>query len=305
MRLVLFISRLIECQGTQDLKKQLKTHIFNLKNQIIMNYLKVFVLFFVFCNTNILAQQDTTYYDNFCNITSDPAMAHYYYVKVYKKTVILQTQFNMKGQKQRFYMYKKMPFTLDRSPLNAKEKAAIAKDSVLLRHGTFVNWYESGSVQMRGFFAADKLQGDLESFYPNGQLKRQDVYEQDVLVSGHCFDENGQEIPHFPLFIPAKFPNGQEALYDWLRKHIEYPETARRARIEGTVYVEFTVQPDGRLSNSNIKQGVDKLLDDEALRVVSLLPKWEAAKMDGISTALVYTLPIKFSLEDFLVIRRK
>jgi outer membrane biosynthesis protein TonB len=63
------------------------------------------------------------------------------------------------------------------------------------------------------------------------------------------------------------------------------------------VYIGFVVQKDGSLSNVSIKRGISSDCNEEAVRVISAMPKWKPGMQDGKAVAVAYTLPIKFKLE--------
>jgi len=98
--------------------------------------------------------------------------------------------------------------------------------------------------------------------------------------------------------IFLKYPGGEKALSEFLNKNIEYPKEAQEKEIEGTVYVNFIVEKDGSLSNINILRSCHKLLDDEALRVVKMMPKWKPEQTGGKNSRMRFNLPIVFKLDD-------
>ena len=67
-------------------------------------------------------------------------------------------------------------------------------------------------------------------------------------------------------------------------------------RVQGKVILNFTVMPDGSLSNISVLRGVDKELDKEALRVVSSSPRWEPGRQRDRAVPVTYTFPVVFSL---------
>jgi len=85
-------------------------------------------------------------------------------------------------------------------------------------------------------------------------------------------------------------------LEKFLEKNLEYPDYERDAEIQGTVKVGFTVEKDGTISNIKIVKSVSPGLDDEALRVVKMLPKWSPAEYNGAKVRLAFVLPITFTL---------
>lgn len=93
-----------------------------------------------------------------------------------------------------------------------------------------------------------------------------------------------------------EFPGGDKALMDFLRTHIKYPMHAAKFGVEGRVVVTFVVQRDGSVTDFKIAKSVDKELDEEALRVCKLLPKFTPATKDGEPVPVWYTLPVTFKL---------
>jgi TonB family protein len=94
-----------------------------------------------------------------------------------------------------------------------------------------------------------------------------------------------------------EFPGGTPALNVYLLRNIRYPVEAVKSRTEGEVLVEFIVSPTGAINNIRIKKGVGNGCDEEAVRVVAQMPRWEPGKQNGQPVAVVYTLSIGFMLE--------
>ena len=91
-----------------------------------------------------------------------------------------------------------------------------------------------------------------------------------------------------------EFPGGTSGLAKWLGDNIKYPAEAAKQGIEGRVIVQFVVGIDGTVSNVKLMRPVNPLLDQEALRVISAMPKWTPGKQDGKAVAVKYTMPITF-----------
>ena len=66
---------------------------------------------------------------------------------------------------------------------------------------------------------------------------------------------------------------------------------------QGVVNVEFVVEADGSVTNVKVVRGVDELLDEEAVRVVSVSPKWRPAIKNGEKVRVKYSLPVEFRLK--------
>lgn len=82
-----------------------------------------------------------------------------------------------------------------------------------------------------------------------------------------------------------------------IAKNFKFPEMARQMGISGRVFVNFVIEKDGSISNVTVARGVDKLLDDEAIRVVKTLPKFQPAKQRGKAVRMQYTVPINAKLQ--------
>ncbi len=94
-----------------------------------------------------------------------------------------------------------------------------------------------------------------------------------------------------------EYPGGQEAMGQFFSKTVKYPKVALENGVQGTVYVEFVVDPTGKVTKPSIVQSVSSELDAEALRVVGLMPKWTPGEQDGKAVSVRMTLPVKFKLQ--------
>ena len=101
------------------------------------------------------------------------------------------------------------------------------------------------------------------------------------------------------IFVEQKpeFENGDKAMYAFLSKNIVYPAIARENGISGTVFVGFVVSKDGTIRNVEIKRGIGGGCNEEAIRVIKLMPKWKPGKQNGKAVNVAFTLPVKFRLD--------
>ncbi len=107
-------------------------------------------------------------------------------------------------------------------------------------------------------------------------------------------DEKPEDQPMRVAEQAPLFPGGMMQLMKWLTKNLKYPESARKAKISGKVVVAFMVNTDGSVSDVRLLKTVEPSLDNEALRVVRMMPKWEPGISNGkVSRTLVH-LPIVF-----------
>ena len=114
------------------------------------------------------------------------------------------------------------------------------------------------------------------------------------------FDDE-EEIVEAEIFTVVEespsFPGGDVARIKFLQKNIEYPQMARESGIQGTVYVTFVVEPNGSVSGVRILRGIGGGCDEEAIRVIKAMPKWNAGKQRGKPVRVQFNMPIKFTLQ--------
>jgi protein TonB len=99
--------------------------------------------------------------------------------------------------------------------------------------------------------------------------------------------------------VRPSYPGGQKALEDYIANDIEYPQMAVDDNKEGTVNVQFIVDENGNVTNAKLL-GADlgDGLSDEAVRVISKMPKWEPGKVKGKNVKTRLTLPVTYKIEE-------
>ena len=102
---------------------------------------------------------------------------------------------------------------------------------------------------------------------------------------------NPQELP--------EYPGGTKALYDFIKTNIKYPSVITEKGINGTCYVRYTVDIDGSIKNVQILKGVKDCTecDEEAKRIISIMPNWIPGKINGKVSPTTFNLPIKFKAQ--------
>ncbi|MFC0516636.1 TonB family protein [Mucilaginibacter angelicae] len=93
-----------------------------------------------------------------------------------------------------------------------------------------------------------------------------------------------------------EFPGGLEAFSKFLSGNIKYPATAPEQKIQGRVIITFVVERDGALSNEKVVRGITEDLNNEALRVIKLSPKWKPGVQNNHPVRVQYSVPINFAL---------
>jgi protein TonB len=100
----------------------------------------------------------------------------------------------------------------------------------------------------------------------------------------------------FAVQQQPQFPDGMAAMYKYLQKNLKYPQLAIETGLSGTVYIQFVVSKNGDILDAIVLRGIGGGLDQEALRVIKLMPPWTPGKHNGKPVSVIFTLPIKFQL---------
>ncbi len=163
--------------------------------------------------------------------------------------------------------------------------------------GKLKEWFENGQIRKDIDYKDGKKNGQLFTYWANGKLKRADKYENDKLIEGKCMTSEGRDMSHYDYEKMPEFPGGVNALMQYVSKEIKYPKYANRSGIEGLVQVGFFVNKNGTISDIKIIQSVFNELDEEAMRIVRKMPKWQPGMEDGEAVKAAIILPIQFKLQ--------
>lgn len=93
-----------------------------------------------------------------------------------------------------------------------------------------------------------------------------------------------------------QFPGGEDSLISFLKNNLRYPPEAKLAWIQGRVFVGFMIDYTGKIKDIKVLSGVNQQLDDEALRVVHMMPEWIPGKIGETNVDTRYILPIEFTM---------
>ena len=94
-----------------------------------------------------------------------------------------------------------------------------------------------------------------------------------------------------------QFPTGEEGLGKFISEYMRYPSSVTEENIEGRILCSFIVRKDGTVSNIEVVNGLDRDLDNEALRVLSMMPKWTPGKNGSEAVNVKCILPIDIKLD--------
>ena len=96
--------------------------------------------------------------------------------------------------------------------------------------------------------------------------------------------------------IKPQYPGGKLALQKFIQENLIYPKLALEKEIEGTVYISYRVDFDGKVVDVRNNKGIGFGCDEEAMRVIANMPKWKPAIQNGKPVSVHMRLPIQFAL---------
>jgi TonB family protein len=134
---------------------------------------------------------------------------------------------------------------------------------------------------------------------PPEKQEENNNFGTNMFPPSYSFDEfDGTERVYVTVDKMAEYAEGQKEMFKFMGMNIRYPKEARENGIQGTIYIGFVVEKDGKLTNINIKRGISRDCNEEALRVLKLMSgKWSAGIYNGQKVRQAFTLPTKFKLE--------
>ena len=122
----------------------------------------------------------------------------------------------------------------------------------------------------------------IEEYFAPAEIEEEEIVEAEIF-------KVVEEMP--------EFPGGAAKMMEYIQKNMKYPLMARESDIQGRVFVNFVVEPDGSISNVTVMRGIGGGCDEEALRVVNSMPKWKPGKQRGSAVRCSFTVPIIFKLQ--------
>lgn len=158
------------------------------------------------------------------------------------------------------------------------------------------NWNDQMAI-LSDAKASDNQDIRVESFdvdKENNYSPDGDIVDEEFFYIDEPLDTNAI---YFVVEDLPEFPGGTQALADYLRDNIKYPELCRKDSIQGRVIISFVVEKDGSINSAEVVKSVHEQLDAEALRVISAMPRWNPGKQRGKTVRVKYTLPVNFRLD--------
>ena len=92
----------------------------------------------------------------------------------------------------------------------------------------------------------------------------------------------------------AKFQDGYNSIIKFVQENIKFPAEAKENNVHGRLMVSVVVEKDGSLSNITVKKGLGYGLDEEIVRIIKMMPKWQPAQHKGKTVRQSQTILIPF-----------
>lgn len=142
-----------------------------------------------------------------------------------------------------------------------------------------------------------KRLGDSKGLIPQQAKENQEKSSQIEVSKASQASASGEEIST-QVDKPPSYPGGEKAMIDFLVINIKYPEQAKKKGIQGKVFVTYVVETDGSITNVKVLRGIGGGCDEEAIRVIKLMPKWNPGMNKGKPVKVQFKLPINFTLAE-------
>jgi len=162
-----------------------------------------------------------------------------------------------------------------------------------LKEGHCIWYHKNGKKWAEGNYKFDKPYGPYFWFDENGNQKSTQIFE------GIESEVSSDSTEHIYTFVDqdAEFPGGFEAMMQYMVQNFTYPKDASEKGVQGTVYVQFVIEKDGRVSNVKISKGLSQSVDEEAIRLIRSMPHWKPALLNEKPIASYYQIPLKLELQ--------
>ena len=106
------------------------------------------------------------------------------------------------------------------------------------------------------------------------------------------------DLPKLKAEEMPEYPGGMSAMMNFIMENIKYPKDAKKAGKDGRVICSFIIDKEGKVTEVHVAQSSGtQSLDEEAVRLVSLMPDWKPGKDKGEPVSVLYTIPVLFKLK--------
>lgn len=167
------------------------------------------------------------------------------------------------------------------------------KKEKLIPTGIWKFYYENGQLFYSQPYKKGERNGELVAFWEDGSKRRHDVYKKGKLQSGKVWNIEGEEIEHYPVLVPARFPGGKYALNDYLRDNIPH-NPSQPDNTEVRVVISLLITKDGSVEILEVVEEAPQWYIAVTINTLKNMPKWEPGRFMGDPINVKYALPVTF-----------
>jgi TonB family protein len=275
----------------------------NTTKQRPVNYKELLVLFIIIWLPVFGNSQDTlfTYFDkNWKECAIEDAVFYRKSYKIKKKQWAVNDYY-LNGQLQMSGIYKtkkakkkvgEFKYYYESGTLESKELYKSNSEKT----GEWISYFENSKIDYTGTYKEDLKEGEWRWYFENGQISAKELYKKDELIEITYWDEDGTIVKgDLKISEPPEFPGGLDMISEFLKENLQFPEIPWGQPTSGRVHVKFVVEKDGSMTNIEISKQSIKVFNDEALRVIKLMPDWKPGKFHNRVARIEVTQPIKFT----------
>lgn len=143
-----------------------------------------------------------------------------------------------------------------------------------------------------GFLSMDELNQNSTNVAIDVSTEKQvekQVIELDDPVEKQETFITAEEMPYYP--------GGDIERLRFLADNIQYPNQASELGIQGTVYLQFVIDSKGNITDIKVMRGIGGGCEEEAVRVLKMMPQWHPGKQNGVAVRVLYTMPFSFKIQ--------
>ncbi len=124
-----------------------------------------------------------------------------------------------------------------------------------------------------------------------------DISAPIAVAAEHAKISEDAEAPFVIVEQMPQFPGGEKEMMNFIKTNLHYPVLAQEMGVSGTVIINFVIDKNGSISNISLTRGIGSGCDEEAIRVLKLMPKWTPGRQGGKTVRVSYNLPFRFILK--------
>lgn len=166
-----------------------------------------------------------------------------------------------------------------------------------LKTGRWKTWYANGEPESDGFFNDGVPDSIWHWYHDNGRPSTLELYRNNKLQDMTCFDTLGNAAGSNCRIDGEPCPENAMSFDQFIKDNLLYPEKAARKGIEGDVSFEFIINKEGRLTRINFTNQSNELFQEEIIRILKSVPKWDPAVSHNRKIDYLYSYTVPFYLD--------